>query len=35
MLVVFSLGLIATSCKSSQKCAAYGEVNRYRVDRTH
>lgn len=35
MLVAISLGLIATACQSSQKCAAYGEVNRYRIERNH
>jgi len=33
MLVIVSLGLIISSCQSSQKCAAYGESNRYKVER--
>jgi hypothetical protein len=33
MLVVMSLGIIMSSCQSSQKCAAYGEASRYKVDR--
>lgn len=33
MLVVMSLGIILSSCKSSQKCAAYGEASRYKVER--
>jgi len=34
MLVVMSLGIILSSCKSSQKCAAYGEASRYKVERS-
>ncbi len=34
MLVVVSLGIIMSSCQSSQKCAAYGEASRYKVDRS-
>jgi len=33
MLAVFTLGIIMSSCQSSQKCAAYGESNRYKVER--
>jgi hypothetical protein len=35
MLVTMSVGIIMSSCKSSQKCAAYGEANRYKVERNH
>jgi len=33
MLVVMSLGIIVSSCQSSQKCAAYGEASRYKIER--
>lgn len=33
ILMAFSLGLIMSSCQSSQKCAAYGETGKYKVDR--
>ncbi len=33
MLVVMSLGIIMSSCQSSQKCAAYGEASRYKIER--
>lgn len=33
LLIAFSLGIIMTSCQSNRKCAAYGEADRYKVDR--
>ncbi len=33
LLVVFSFSILISSCKSSQKCAAYGEANRYKIER--
>ena len=33
LLIAFSLGIISTSCKSNQKCAAYGETDRFKVER--
>jgi hypothetical protein len=35
MLVAISVGIIMSSCKSSQKCAAYGEASRYKIERNH
>lgn len=33
LLIAFSLGLISTSCASNKKCAAYGEADRFKVER--
>lgn len=33
LIIVSALSIVAVSCKSSQKCAAYGEVHRYKVER--
>lgn len=33
MLVIVTLGIVLSSCQTSQKCAAYGEASRYKVDR--
>jgi predicted component of type VI protein secretion system len=33
ILMAFTLGLIMSSCQSSQKCAAYGETSKYKIDR--
>ncbi len=33
MLVIMTLGMILSSCQSSQKCAAYGEASRYKIER--
>lgn len=33
IIVVSVLAILAVSCKPSQKCAAYGESHRYKVER--
>ena len=34
LLIAFSLGIIMTSCQSNRKCAAYGEADRFKVERS-
>lgn len=33
MLAAMTLGIVLSSCQSSQKCAAYGEASRYKIER--
>lgn len=32
LILISVISLLAVSCKPSQKCAAYGEVHRYKVE---
>lgn len=32
LATVILLGIILSSCRSSQQCAAYGEAKKYRVE---
>ncbi len=33
LLAAFITGLILSSCKSKESCAAYGEAKKYKVER--
>lgn len=32
LLAIFTFGIILSSCKSSESCAAYGEAKKFRVE---
>lgn len=35
LTIIVFLAVIVISCKSGEKCAAYGERQRYQIERNH